>query len=105
VPTLIEEIGIAAKVLGRRERDRIDALLDHDVASGRKPGDPMRERSDEIVERLGGQCSIDPAVAFSQVRIVIIRAQHDLQRPCAAHQAREVLDAARAGDHAEPRFR
>src|SRR5262249_52115840 len=43
---LAEEIGIATEVLGRRECDRIDPVLDRDQASGRKPGDPMSERSD-----------------------------------------------------------
>src|SRR5712691_3713630 len=57
---LAEEIGIATEVLGRRERDRIDAVLDRDKAGGRKPADPMRERSDEIAERVGGHRSIDP---------------------------------------------
>jgi hypothetical protein len=49
-----KEIGIAPEVLGRRERDRIDPLFDYDVTGGRKPGDPMRERFDEIVQRLRG---------------------------------------------------
>lgn len=61
---LAEEIGIATEVLGRRERDRIDPVLDRDMAGGRKPGDPMSERSDEVTERVGGQRSIDPAVPF-----------------------------------------
>jgi len=40
--SLAEEIGIAAEVLGRRERDCIDAVLDRDMAGGRKFCDPMR---------------------------------------------------------------
>jgi hypothetical protein len=85
---LAEEIGIAAELLGRGERDRIDPLLDRDVAGGRKPADPMSERSDKVIERTGGQRSIDPAVPFSQLRVVILRAQHHLERPRAAHEAR-----------------
>src|SRR5262245_42730765 len=50
---LAEEVGIAPKVLGRRERDRIDAVLDRNMAGGRKLGDSMRERSHEIAERAG----------------------------------------------------
>ena len=49
---LAEEIGIATEVFGRRERDRIDPLLDRDMAGGREPGDSMRERSDEIGKRV-----------------------------------------------------
>src|SRR5262245_57411760 len=40
---LAKEIGIATEILGRRERDRIDAVLDRDEAGGRKACDPMRE--------------------------------------------------------------
>jgi hypothetical protein len=65
---LAEEIGIATKVLRRRERDRIDTLLDDDTAGGRKARDPMSERSDEIAERGGRQRSIDLAVSFSERR-------------------------------------
>jgi hypothetical protein len=94
---LAEEIGIVTEVLGRRERERIDPVLDRDMAGTRKLGNPMSQRSDEITERVRGQRPIDPAVPFSQLRAVIFRAQYDLGRPGAAHEAREVLDAARAG--------
>src|SRR4029450_6393210 len=40
--TLAEESGIATEVLDWRERDRIDPLLDHDLADGPQPGDPTR---------------------------------------------------------------
>ena len=69
---LAEEIRIATEVLGRRERDRIDALLDRDKAGGRKFGDPMSERSDEIAELVGGQRAIDPTVPFSELRVVVL---------------------------------
>src|SRR5262245_2445988 len=61
----------------------------------------MSKRSDEIAERAGGQRSIDPTVPLSQLRVVILSAQHDLERPGAAHEAHEVLDAAPAGDGTE----
>jgi len=70
------------------------------VAGGWEPGDPMSDRADERAELAGGQRAIDPAVAFSQRRVVVVRAQHDLKCPGAAHQARQVLDAAGAVDHA-----
>lgn len=38
---LAEEIRIAAEVLDWRQRNRIDAILDRDMAGGRKTGDPM----------------------------------------------------------------
>ncbi len=62
--TLAEEVGIAAEIRHRREGDRVDSILDRDEASGRKRGDPMSERPDEIVERIGRQRSIDLAVSF-----------------------------------------
>ena len=99
-----EEIGIATEVLGRRERDRVDPVLDRHMAGGRKRGDPMGERLDEIAERVGGQRSVDPAVPFSQFRVVVLRAQHDLERSGAAHEAREVLGSAPAGEQTERRL-
>ena len=75
---LAEEIGIAPEVLDGHERDRIDPVLDRDEAGGRKPGDPVSERPDEAVERVGGQRAIDPAVPLGQFRVIIQRAQHDL---------------------------
>ncbi len=56
------------------------------------------------LERVGGQRAIDPAVPFRELRVVVVRAQHDLERPRAAHEAHEVLDAAPAGDQAERRL-
>src|SRR6202521_392169 len=55
--------------------------------------------------RLNARSTRHTAISFSQLRVVVVRAQHDLERPVAAHEAREVLNAARAGVHAEPRFR
>src|SRR5215475_1421019 len=46
--------------------------------AGRTLGDPMSERSDEIAERVRGQRAIDPAIPLGQIRIIILRAQHDL---------------------------
>jgi hypothetical protein len=51
---LAEEIGIAAEVLGRRQRDRIDPVLDRELAGGWEPRDPMSQRFDEGIERGGG---------------------------------------------------
>src|SRR5205085_549125 len=41
----------------------------------------------------------------SELRVEILRAQHDLERPGAAHEADEMLDAASAGDQTERRLR
>jgi hypothetical protein len=65
----------------------------------------MSERPDEIAECVGGQRPIDPAVPFSQVCVVILRAQHDLKGPGAARQAHEVLNAAPTRDRSKPRLR
>src|SRR5262249_29598125 len=102
---LAEEIRIATKVLDRRESDRINAVFDPDKAGGRKFGDPMSERFHEIIERVAGQRAVDPAVPFSQLRVVILRAQHDLKCPRTAHEAHEMLNAATAGDLTECRLR
>ena len=47
---LKEEIRIATDVLNGRKRDCIYSLLNHGMARGGKPRDPMSERADEIVE-------------------------------------------------------
>jgi hypothetical protein len=65
---LEKEIGIATEILGRRQRDRIDSVFQQDLSGGRKPGEPMGERSDELPERAGRQGSIDPAVSLRQLR-------------------------------------
>jgi hypothetical protein len=96
---LAEEIGIAAEVLGWRQRDRIDPVLDRELAGGWEPRDPISEGFDEVIERGGGQRSIDPAVPLSQIRVVILRTQHDLQRHCTTHEAREMLGGPSAGKY------
>ena len=96
---------VPPEVLDRRQRDRVDPVLHHHLAGGRERGDPMGERSHEAAERLRGQRSVDPAVPLGQLRVVVLRAQHDLERPGAAHEAHEVLDAAPAGDQTERRLR
>lgn len=67
---LQEEIRIATKVIDRGERDRIDPILEYQATGGRKPGDPMRERSDELPSVLAGKGSIDPLRSLRQFRIV-----------------------------------
>src|SRR5262245_17654153 len=89
-----EEVRIATEVRRRRERAGTDALLDKREPDRRECGDPMGKRADEIAERLGGHRAIDPAVAFGQIRVVVLRAQDHLERPATPHEAREVLDAA-----------
>ena len=74
------------------------------LAGGREPGNPKGERSDEIAQLVGGQRSIDPAVPFSQLGVVVLGAQHHLERPPATHEPCEVLRGAAAGEHAECRL-
>src|SRR3954453_20867420 len=47
-----EQVGIATEILNGRERDRVDTVLDHGLPGGRKPGNPMSERPNEISERV-----------------------------------------------------
>src|SRR5262249_26014119 len=103
--TLEKEIRIATEIIRWRQRDRIDALLERGAAGGRKSGDPMRERSDELAKLRGRQRSIDPPVSLGQLRIVVVGAEDRFERPRATQETRQVLDAARAGDQAEAFFR
>jgi hypothetical protein len=59
---LLGKVGIATKSSTRRGRDRIDPLLDRDVARARRAGDPVSEHRDEVVDLVGGQRSVDAAV-------------------------------------------
>jgi hypothetical protein len=47
---LAEEVGVAAEVFGRRERNDVDAILDRRKAGGGKLGDPAGELRDEVAE-------------------------------------------------------
>jgi len=67
---------------------------------------PMRERSHaKSPSSPAGQGSIDPAVPFSNLSVVIFGAQHDFERPDAAHEASEVLSGARSGDYTKRRLK
>src|SRR5882724_8839186 len=102
--TLEEEIRIATDVLNGWKRDCVYPLLYHRMSRCGKPGNPKSERSDEIVKLFGRQRPIDPAVAFSQIRVVVLCGQHHFERATAAHQPREVLCAACARNHAKCRL-
>src|SRR6185503_15065027 len=86
-----EEIRIATDVLDGRKRDCVHSLLHHRTTRCGKPGNSKSERSDEIVKFFGRQRTIDPAVTFSQIRVIVLCAQHDFERATAAHQPREML--------------
>src|SRR5579863_3635912 len=103
--TVEEETRIVAEVFRRRERDCIDPLLDYGNAKSWKGGYAMSERLNEISEYSGGQRSIDPAVVLSQRRIIILRAQQNLQRAAATHEASEMLGCTCAGDQPEAGLR
>ena len=93
-----EEIRIATELLDGGEREGVDTVLDGNVAGRREACDSVSERSDELIERRGGQRPVDPPVAFGQFRVVVLCAQHDLQGPPATHKAREMLGGAPAGE-------
>src|SRR5262249_48200113 len=100
-----KEIGIATEILDRRKRDRVDALLDRSEAAGWNFRDPVSERSDKLAEFAGGERSVDPAVSFSQRGGGIPRAQHNLERRGAPHEAGEMLHAAATRNDPKCRFR
>jgi hypothetical protein len=54
---LDEAIGVTTELIGRREGDRVDPLLDHGKGGDRKAGDAMRERRDKLAERGGSRTS------------------------------------------------
>jgi hypothetical protein len=68
----------------------------------------MRERADEAAQLGGRERAIDPPVAFRQFGVVVLRAEHDLERPPEdrrlargeAHVARQHELAAGAADAA-----
>src|SRR4051794_26657089 len=65
----------------------------------------MSERVDELAQLGGGQRSVDPAVALCQLGVVVVRAEHDLERAAATQEAGEVLGAAAAaGNKTERRL-
>src|SRR4030095_7154576 len=61
---LHEEIRIATEIVGQRERDRINPILEYDTTGGRKPGDTMRQRSDEPTKCGARRRRADPAISF-----------------------------------------
>jgi hypothetical protein len=99
-----EQIEIPTEILDRGDRNRIDAVLDWGDTGDRELGDPMRQRPDEITELLHGQGTVDPAVPLRQLRVVVLSAQYDLERPSTAHETREVLYATGAGAHTRRRL-
>src|SRR6185369_5104345 len=101
---LQKEIGIATDVFNGRKRDCVDTLLDYLMTGSGKPCDPMSERSDEVIEFSGWQRAIDPAVAFSQVCVVVLCAQHHFQRSPATHESREMLGATRTRNDTKSRL-
>jgi hypothetical protein len=50
VRALQEEIRIATEIVGLREGDRIDSILERGSTGGWELRDPMRERSDELTK-------------------------------------------------------
>ena len=47
---LQEEIRVTTELVGLRERDRIDPILERGASGGRESCDPMGERSDELTK-------------------------------------------------------
>ena len=65
----------------------------------------MSQRFDEIAKRAGGQRPIERPIPLSQIRVVVLRAQHDLERTGTAHEAGEMLGGAAARYQAKRRLR
>jgi signal recognition particle receptor subunit beta len=74
------------------------------VTRVRKASYPLSRRSDETVERIRRQRSIDPAVLVGQICVVVLCTQHDLQRSRPPHEARKVLTRAAAMDQSKCRL-
>ena len=67
-----EEIRIAADVFNRRKRDGVDSLL-YDVMPPRgKFSNPKSEQSHELIDLISRQRSIDSAISFRQVRVIVL---------------------------------
>ena len=92
-----KQIGIATEVFNRSQCNGIHPLFDRDVTCRRKASNPMGECGDELAEPGRRQRSIDPSISLSQIRVVIFRTQHYLERSGASHEPREVLGGAAAG--------
>jgi hypothetical protein len=102
VPRAFEkEVRIPMEVFGRRERDRVDAVLGHGPRRRGKRGNSTGERLDERAELLRRQRAVDPPVALRELRVVVLGAQNDLERTAASQEPGQVLDPARPGDQAE----
>jgi hypothetical protein len=61
------------------------------LTRGWEAGDSKSQQSDELAKLSGGQSSIDPAVALSEVVIVVVGTQHDIQRPRASQASTNSL--------------
>src|SRR5258707_14579512 len=59
----------------------------------------MSEQANKLAEFTRGQRSIAPAIPFGQIRVVVLCAQHNFERPPTTHQPCEMLGAAGARNH------
>src|SRR3954447_14556119 len=99
-----EEVRIATEVVGWREGDGVDAILDGTKADRWGSRDALGERPDECGERASGQGAVDPAVLLSDVSVVVLGTEQDLEGPGPAHESGQVLRGAAAGYLTERRF-
>src|SRR5262245_52944094 len=97
-------MGIAPDVLDGRKTDRVDSLLDGRMTCGWELCDPMSKGTDEIINLVGRQRAIDPAVSFGQICVIILGAQHNFERTPTTHKPCQVLRAARARNDSERRL-
>src|SRR5260370_36722929 len=63
------------------------------------------ESVDEVVELRFRDGSVDPAVLLRGVRVEVVPAEHDLDRPRPPDQQRKALGRAAARNQAEPNLR
>src|SRR5437870_11225347 len=95
---LVEAVRLLEEPLDRWQLGGVDGRLRERDRLGREGGDPAGEALDEGAELGGRQRPVQVAVALRQLGGKILAAEDDLERAAPAHEAREPLRAAAAGD-------
>src|SRR5437899_782657 len=95
---LVEAVRFFEEPVHRRQLGGVDGRLRERDRLGRKRRDPAGQAIDEGAELGGRQRAVYVTVALRQLGGKILAAEDDLERAAPAHEAREPLRAAAAGD-------